>query len=161
MKDVMRLKPKQLAIEYYFGDLQYWKLPKIAAQALEEGYDGPALRMLAWVTDPKEAEIDQRQIDAAFREMGVTDAPISKDRARLILATQLAEGVSDGAKNVFEAATHLRIHLCDFENPPQELKKLWEFAKASKNAPRSQWPVLETKLRNAFSEFLKEIRFSD
>ena len=43
----MRLDPKQIAVEYYFDDLQYWKLPQIAADALEEGYDGPALRRLA------------------------------------------------------------------------------------------------------------------
>jgi len=29
----MKLLPRQLAIEYYFGDLQYWKLPKLAAGA--------------------------------------------------------------------------------------------------------------------------------
>jgi hypothetical protein len=27
---------------YYFGDLQYWKLPQIAADALEQGHDGDA-----------------------------------------------------------------------------------------------------------------------
>jgi len=155
MKSSMSLTPKQLAIEYYFGDLQYWKLPKIAAQALEEGYDGPALRMLAWINDPKEAEMDHGQIDAAFREMGVTDAPISKERARIAITCQLAQDVSNGYRNVFEAATHLRIHLCEFETPSPELTKLWELAKISKNAPRSKWGELETRLRHAFSEFLR------
>jgi len=36
----MRQDTKKVAIEYYFGDLQYWRLPQIAADALEEGYTG-------------------------------------------------------------------------------------------------------------------------
>jgi hypothetical protein len=32
------IDPKRIAVEYYFGELQYWKLPSIAATALEEGF---------------------------------------------------------------------------------------------------------------------------
>jgi hypothetical protein len=60
----LRLQPRELAVEYYFGD-QYWKLPNVAAEELEEGYDGPALRMLACTTDPIKAEMNQIQIDTA------------------------------------------------------------------------------------------------
>jgi hypothetical protein len=77
------LNPKRIAIEYYFGDLQYWKLPKIAVTALELGYDGRALRVLAGLSNPTFAEINPSEIDSAFREMGV-DAPISKQDAMAI-----------------------------------------------------------------------------
>ena len=40
----MRLNPEQLAVSYYYDDLQYRKLPRIAVDALEEGYDGRVLR---------------------------------------------------------------------------------------------------------------------
>jgi hypothetical protein len=40
----MRLNPEQLAVRYYYDDLQKGKLPRIAIEALEKGYDGPALR---------------------------------------------------------------------------------------------------------------------
>ena len=40
----MRINPEQLAVRYYYDDLQKGKLPRIAIEALEEGYDGPALR---------------------------------------------------------------------------------------------------------------------
>ncbi|UWZ83809.1 hypothetical protein [Occallatibacter riparius] len=81
----MSIDPKKLAVEYYFGDLQYWKLPAIAADALEEGYDGPALRSLGGLASLSTGEIRAEdvqpgEIDSAFREMGV-DAPISKQRA--------------------------------------------------------------------------------
>jgi hypothetical protein len=38
------MDPYRIAVLYYFGELQYWKLPGIAADALEKGHDGPALR---------------------------------------------------------------------------------------------------------------------
>lgn len=142
-------------MEYYFGDLQYWKLPRIAIEALEEGFDGPALRMFAAITDPVETDLDQNRIDAAFREMGVVDAPISKDSARLFLAAQLAQEVVKGCRNVFDAATHLRIHLCELDEPPEELGELWRLAEKSRHSPTRRWPQLEKALHQAFSEFLK------
>ena len=151
----MRLQPRQLAIEYYFGDLQYWKLPSIAVQALEEGYDGPALRTLAGIAKPVLAEMDMGQIDLAFREMGVMDAPISKNNARLFLATQLAEGVMNGNWNVFDAATHLRIHLCELNDPTNEISELWRLAEEARNGPRGRWSQLEGKLREAFLKLLE------
>jgi hypothetical protein len=33
----MHFNPEKIAVEYYFGDLQYWKLPQIALAALEQG----------------------------------------------------------------------------------------------------------------------------
>ena len=33
---------KGLATDYYFGDLQYWKLPHMATDALEAAYNGRA-----------------------------------------------------------------------------------------------------------------------
>jgi hypothetical protein len=31
----VNLDPNKLAVLYYFGDLSYWQLPKIAGEALE------------------------------------------------------------------------------------------------------------------------------
>jgi hypothetical protein len=31
--------PNKLAVLYYFGDLNYWQLPAISADALEHGFD--------------------------------------------------------------------------------------------------------------------------
>jgi hypothetical protein len=100
----MRFDPKRIAVEYYFGDLQYWKLPGIATDALVEGYDGPALRRLAALADPAASDFRDEEIDSAFREMGV-GAPIARDEARLILAVESAERALDGRSNVFDEAT--------------------------------------------------------
>jgi len=82
--------PSRLASLYYFGDLQYWKFPRLATDALINGYDGAALRKLAGLKGLKdivESDLPSGAIDSAFREMGVA-APIPKAEAALALATE-------------------------------------------------------------------------
>jgi hypothetical protein len=66
----MNFDPNEIAIQYYFGKLDPWKLPGIAADALEFGYDGSTLRKLAGMTSPTEIDIRRHEIDSAFMEMG-------------------------------------------------------------------------------------------
>ncbi len=154
----MSIDREELAIQYYFGDLQYWKLPRIAADALEEGYDGPALRRLAGletrsIGDVRAEDIEPNQVDSAFREMGV-NAPISKDQARLVLATESAQKALYGPSNVFDEATYIRIHLCELSEPPESLRRIVSLSNESKNAPRSMWGRIEEELKDALSDFL-------
>jgi hypothetical protein len=113
----MCIDPKRLAVEYYFGNLQYWSLPRIAAYALEQGYDGPALRHLAGMLNPVESDMRTEEIDRAFREMSV-DAPVGKENAPLFLAIESAQKVLNGQSNVFDEATYIRISLCGLSDPP-------------------------------------------
>jgi hypothetical protein len=147
------MDPHRIAIDYYFGDLQYWKLPAIAVTALEHGFDGPALRRLAGVSNPTVADFEFESVDAAFREMGV-DAPISKDKASLFLAIESATKALNGESNIFDAATHIRIHICHLDEPPEYLKQIVSLSKASRNAPRRDWRRLEAELTKAFAAFL-------
>ena len=72
--------PQAVAVEYYFGDLSYWQLPAICVQALEHGFDGRALRIIAGLVNRGRllagTDIRADEIDSAFREMGV-NAPYS------------------------------------------------------------------------------------
>ena len=154
----MRVDPKRIAIEYYFGDLQYWKIPGIAAKALEDGFDGPALRKLAGLANLTRKEIraeDVRstEIDSAFCEMGV-DAPITEQEAQLTLATESANRALRGSSNVFDEATYIRIHLCHLSEPPEYLRQIVNLSKEAKNAPRLQWSHIEGDLENAFADLL-------
>ena len=156
----MRVNPKRLAVEYYFGDLQYWKLPRIAAHALEQGHDGPALRRLAGLADRsgsliREEDIRADEIDSAFREMGV-DAPITKEMARLTLAIESANRALNGESNAFDEATHVRIHLCGLSEPPEPLRQIVNLSRAANNAPRTQWDRIESDLQKAFAAFLSQ-----
>lgn len=151
----MRIDPKRLAVEYYFGDLQYWKLPRIAVDALDEGYDGPALRSLAGMMNPVASDMRDDEIALAFREMGV-DAPISKESAQLFLAIESAQKALRGDSNVFDEATHIRIGLCELSEPPEALRRIVNLSEQASNAPRSRWTHLEAHLKDAFSDFLMD-----
>jgi hypothetical protein len=154
----MPIDPKNLAVDYYFGDLQYWKLPEIAAGALEQGFEGPALIRLASLMNLgthnlREEDIGASEIDAAFREMGVS-APITRDDARLALAIKSAQRVLSGHSSVFDEATYVRIHLCDLSEAPDSLNKILNLSRETRNAPRTEWDRIEAALTAAFSEFL-------
>ena len=120
--------PQAIAVEYYFGDLSYWQIPAICIQALEHGFDGRALRTIAGLVnlDPvrgrllTETDIRADEIDSAFREMGV-NAPIPKDEARLVLATNAVRRALSGESEVVNEATHIRIHLCHWDEAPLKL----------------------------------------
>ncbi len=149
--------PHSLAVLYYFGDLGYRKLPSVAADALEHGFDGQALRRLAGITNSVESEIQTAEVDSAFREMGVT-APITRAEARLTLAAESARNAIIGSSNVFDEATHIRIHLCGVGEPPAELRKIANLSKQAHNAPRSEWKRLEFQLRDAMWEFVNNCK---
>lgn len=147
------IDPHKLAVLYYFGDLQYWKLPQIAADALEQGYDGDSLRRLAGLTNPVASDIRTEDIDSAFIEMGVA-APLTEDYARLVLAVESATKALHGDLNVFDAATHIRIHLCHFKDPPPELHRIVSLSEQSQRGT-APWKKLEAELKDALRDFLK------
>lgn len=149
-----RFDPDAPAVQYYFGDLQYWKLPGICIEALEHGFDGPCLRRLSGLVNPAQRDMRQDEIDAAFREMGV-NAPISKDKARLALAIDAARRVIAGETNVFNEATHIRIHICGLHDVPPELQPIVDLSVKAEHAPSRQWNQLEKQLRDAITQFLK------
>jgi hypothetical protein len=155
---VMSIDPKRIAIDYYFGDLQYWKLPAVAMSALEEGYDGPALRRLAGLAaqsakDLRAEDVEAGEIDSAFREMGVA-APITEREAQMTLARECAANAIDGKESVFDAATRVRIHLCRLSEPPELLRRIVQLSKDARRAPRVEWTRIELELKDAFSEYL-------
>jgi hypothetical protein len=146
------IDPHKLAVLYYFGDLRYWKLPQIAADALEQGYDGNSLRRLAGLVNPVASDISTDDIDSAFTEMGVA-APLTEDYARLVLAAETATTALQGELNVFDAATHIRIHLCHFKDPPPELHRIVRLSEQSERGT-GPWEGLEAKLKDALRDFL-------
>src|SRR5215469_9070516 len=155
--DVGSFDPHAIAVEYYFGDLSYWQLPAMCIQALQHGFDGKALRIIAgMVTRGRlltETDIRADEIDSAFRDMGV-NAPIHKDEARLALATNAVRRALSGESNVFNEATHIRIHLCRWNEAPPELQPIVALSSESEHSARWKWNLLEERLREAMSNFL-------
>jgi hypothetical protein len=152
-----KLDPQRLAVLYYFGELGYWRMPKIAADALEQGYDGAALRRLAGLLHPVQDDMKPAEIDAAFREMGVA-APIPKVETQLILACEASARALSGEMDVSNAATHIRIYICELNEPPQELRRIVDLSAQGRSAPANEWPKLRRELRDAMAEFVSRRR---
>jgi hypothetical protein len=89
--------------------------------------------------------------------MGVV-APVPKDEARLTLATEAARRAVSGESNVFDEATHIRIHICNWNNAPPELRPIVALSAESEQAPRRKWKQLEQALRDAMADFLSKRR---
>ena len=157
---VDQFDPVSLAIHYYFGDLGYENIPKIAADALEQGFDGRSLRRLAALQNPVNADVAESEVEAAFRELGVA-APISRNDAQLALAVECATGALSGKINVFDAATHIRIYICELKDTLPELRRIIDLSRKAKNAPEDQWPVLKRQIADALSELVTERKSSD
>ena len=149
----VKFDPYNLAVLYYFGDLQHWKIPAVCIEAIERGFDGRALRRLSGLVNPVERDIRQDEIDTAFREMGV-NAPIPKDEARLALAAEAARRALAGETDVFNEATHIRLHICKWQEAPPDLRPIVDLSEQSEHASSWKWNKLEKQLRSAMAQFL-------
>lgn len=152
-KSSSQFDPASLAIHYYFGDLGYESLPKIAADALERGFDGKSLRNLAGLQNAVQADIAATEIDAAFRELGVA-APIPRSEAQLALAIECARDALNGKINIFDAATHIRIFICELKDNVPYLSGICGLSKKAKTISANHWPALEQQLVASFSELV-------
>jgi hypothetical protein len=92
--------------------------------------------------------------------MGVA-TPIPKDEARLVLATAAAQRAVSGESNVFNEATHIRIHLCEWHKAPPALRPIVALSEESEHAPREKWTQIEERLRGAMADFLSSRRIAD
>ena len=109
------------------------------------------MRRLSGLVNPVQSDIRPGEIDSAFREMGV-NAPIPKNEARLVLDTEAAKRALAGETNVFNEATHIRIHICEFHDAPPELQTIVALSEKAKHAPSLQWEQLEKQLRDAMEQ---------
>jgi len=150
----MVFSPTLTAARWYFGELAHEDLPSIAIQALELGHDGPMLRRLAGLTKPTSRDVRTAEVDSAFREMGIS-APLEKREAQVILATEVARAVASGLQNPFDAATHIDIYICGWEDHSSELARIATLSKEARRAPRQQWQRLEKEIRAAFTSLLQ------
>jgi hypothetical protein len=144
--------PKMIAARWYFGEFMHEDMPKIAVEALEHEYDGPMLRRLAGLIKPTASDIPVREIDGAFREMGIR-APLSKPEAQLILAAETAKAVLSGAQDPFDAATHIRIYICSFEAQPPELAPIVKLSEQCKQGLASAGDLQAQRIKSCSRRF--------
>jgi len=100
-----------------------------------------------------QTDIRADEIDLAFREMGVS-APIPKNEARLELASNAVRRALSRETNMFDEATHIRIHLCHWDEVPVALKAIVDLSAEAEHAPEQKWDDFEQRLRVAMLNFL-------
>jgi hypothetical protein len=146
--------PARHAVRWYFRELSHEDLPAICIEALEHGYDGPMLRRLCGLVKPTSRDLTDVQIERAFHEMGIA-APISERDCQLFLAVDTARAAAAGLQNPFDAATHIRIGICNFKTQPAELAEIVRLSEESELAPRGDWGRLEERIRRELETLAK------
>jgi hypothetical protein len=103
--------------EHVLGRLSYADLPNVAVQALELGYDGPAIRRLASLDKPSYFGVGDLFEKVAV-EIGV--GQISKKDASIYLSKEIAKAILSGSKEPLGGAYEIWL-LCAAADYPDQL----------------------------------------
>lgn len=104
----MTFDPKLLAARWYAHRLFPEEVPQAAADALEAGFDGPALRRLAGLIRPTLVDI-QPWIGNALEEMGQVE-PLSQEEGLIAIAEPVARHILDGSLDPLEGCSILACY---------------------------------------------------
>jgi hypothetical protein len=91
--------------------------------------------------------------DLLFRAAAQTLLRIAADPKHLGADNAVRRPLS-GESDVVNDATHIRIHLCHWDEAPLELQPIVALSAELEHAARSKWNLLEERLREAMSNFL-------
>jgi hypothetical protein len=86
--------PHLTAAEWYLGGFDPERLPEMAREAIELGFDGKNLAQMATLVKPTKRDVE-RLVDGALRELGV-NAPLSTEEAALWILGSVKEGSGSG-----------------------------------------------------------------
>jgi hypothetical protein len=98
--------PELIAARWVAGDIYAEKMPEVAADLLEAGFDTPSLRRLAgeWHASCR-ADVEEL-VAKMLSELGV-QIPASEAEAKMLATRQIAREAIAGLKNPWKAATEL------------------------------------------------------
>ena len=110
----MTFDPKMMMARWCAGCLYPEDLPGFAADALEAGFDGPALRALAGMRRPIGEDVGDLR-EKAIQEVG--EPPLSTMEAALILCRKIAKEIVDGTVAPIKGASMIHAFGFDLEYP--------------------------------------------
>jgi hypothetical protein len=108
--------PDLFVARWYCSKVGPEDMPKFAADALEAGYDGPALRRLAGLSKPTAAEVGDL-FQRALGEIG-TVTILSKEQAVWSLSRSTASAIVAGRRDPIEGAGILARYAMMLNYPP-------------------------------------------
>ena len=140
-----------VAAEWYLGLYPPEKMPTLALWALEQGFDGAALRELGGRTVATRSE-DAGLIERALRELG--KEPLDLSGAGQLLVNLLCQRIVKGKTSPYEAAARIWL-VYDRCGCPKSLIPFVGFASEWEDDPahRNQY---EQHMIEAASKFLKD-----
>lgn len=97
--------PDLFVAKWYCSEVWSEDMPKFAADALEAGYDGPALRRLSGLTRPTSVEIGDL-FQRALAEVGKVDI-LSQEQGVLLRSRMIAADIVEGRIDPFQGANIL------------------------------------------------------
>lgn len=100
--------PDLFVTKWYCSKVSPEDMPQFAADALEAGYDGPALRRLAGLIRPTSRDVDDL-FERALREIGTVRVQ-SKEQAYIFLSRQTAIDIVEGRIEPLRGAEILARH---------------------------------------------------
>ena len=113
----MPFNAKAFAARWYASLLFPEDVPKFAGDALEAGYDGPALRRLAGLIRPTSVDI-YPWIDTALKEIGHVE-PFSKEAALVEVGRDVAERIVNGSLAPLDGCRILAGYAMCADYPPE------------------------------------------
>ena len=123
-KPESRLSPRLIAAQWVANDIYAERMPRIAADLLEAGYDTPALRLLAGEMQAQCRADVEELAGKAFRELGVP-YPVTEVQANLIVTRQIAREVIAGDRDVSRAGNCIEIGIWRQNAATADLKTLF------------------------------------
>src|SRR5215470_16723909 len=122
----LAFSPDRVAARWYAGKMLDTDWPAAARDALEAGYDGPALRRVAGLEEANRWEI-ARHIETALRELGTNklDASEAWDWCFKEVCRQIVDKERDPLQAGYELANDMVRHIDRFSNSPS-LWKIFE-----------------------------------
>jgi hypothetical protein len=125
--------PHLTAAEWYLGSFDPERLPEMAREAIELGFDGKNLAQMATLVKPTKQDVESL-VDGALRELGV-NAPLSTEEAALWILDSVKEGSGSGKITALNLVGKL---LSAFP----ELEKLYlEEVKSYYGLPGNYWVI--------------------
>jgi hypothetical protein len=135
--------PDLLAATWYSGTTPPEKWPRLAADALESGYDGPALRRLAGLTAATSRD-DSEVFKGALKELGNTRIA-NREHALLFLSRTMAADIVDGRVEPLQGAVVIARYASMLNYPPflADFYELVEMQFWGEYAPPTETLVLD------------------
>ena len=131
---------------WQIGKFPVERLPDVAIQALEKGFDGPALRELAGLQKLTERDLGNL-FELALKEVG--RLPMSKREAGLIVAKNIAQEIINGNIEPYEGARRIWWDIWEQNRELDELKVFVGLASGYEDEPDHRHEYVDDILKEA------------